>query len=182
MRQQGKIIKWLDDKGYGFVSADGANEQIFIHISAFPRGQERPHIGELVTFDVAKDSKKGLQAYNVTYLNRPNVQVKRDRISCKNKKSNLGTWIFVAILLLSVYLYKSFYKPALNQIYETASQAEQAIALQDEKPQSYKCEGKTHCNEMTSCEEAKFYLNNCPGTIADGDGDDIPCEDQWCGH
>ena len=25
---------------------------------------------------------------------------------------------------------------------------------------------------MTSCEEAKFYIKNCPGTKMDGDGDD----------
>ncbi len=182
MRYQGKIIKWLDDKGYGFVAADGANEQVFVHISAFPKGQERPLVDEVVTFEIAKDQKKGLQAYNVTYVNRPIVQIRRGRTAHKNKKSNLGIWIFVAILLLGVYLYKTFYKPALNQIYETASQAEKATALNDSKSQSFKCEGKAHCNEMTSCEEATFYLQNCPGTIADGDGDGIPCEDQWCGH
>jgi len=44
----------------------------------------------------------------------------------------------------------------------------------------YKCEGKVYCSEMTSCEEALFYLNNCPGVKIDGDGDGIPCEKQWC--
>lgn len=27
---------------------------------------------------------------------------------------------------------------------------------------------------MSSCEEATFYLKNCPGTKIDGDGDGIP--------
>ncbi|MGB5407725.1 MAG: excalibur calcium-binding domain-containing protein [Thiogranum sp.] len=40
--------------------------------------------------------------------------------------------------------------------------------------------GKTHCSQMSSCKEAKFYLNNCPGTKMDGDGDGVPCESQWC--
>ena len=44
----------------------------------------------------------------------------------------------------------------------------------------FTCEGKTHCSLMGSCEEAKFYLNNCPGTKMDGDGDGVPCERQWC--
>jgi hypothetical protein len=34
---------------------------------------------------------------------------------------------------------------------------------------------------MTSCDEAIFYLTNCPGVEIDGDGDGIPCERQWCG-
>jgi hypothetical protein len=38
------------------------------------------------------------------------------------------------------------------------------------------CKGKKTCREMSSCEEAKFYLNNCGVTRIDGDGDGIPCE------
>ncbi|MDF3883094.1 excalibur calcium-binding domain-containing protein [Cupriavidus basilensis] len=33
-----------------------------------------------------------------------------------------------------------------------------------------------HCSQMTSCEEARFYLRSCPGVKIDGDGDGIPCE------
>lgn len=47
---------------------------------------------------------------------------------------------------------------------------------------NFRCEGKTHCSEMASCEEATFYLKNCPGTKMDGDNDGIPCESQYCGH
>jgi len=44
----------------------------------------------------------------------------------------------------------------------------------------YKCDGRTHCSQMTSCEEATFFLKNCPGVKMDGDNDGIPCEKQWC--
>jgi len=44
----------------------------------------------------------------------------------------------------------------------------------------YKCDGRTHCSQMTSCEEAKYFLNNCPSTKMDGNHDGIPCEEQWC--
>ncbi|WP_232013255.1 excalibur calcium-binding domain-containing protein [Ferriphaselus amnicola] len=34
---------------------------------------------------------------------------------------------------------------------------------------------------MTSCEEAKFFLQNCPGVKMDGGrSNGIPCETQWC--
>ncbi len=45
---------------------------------------------------------------------------------------------------------------------------------------SFKCDGRTRCTQMTSCEEAKFFLKNCPNVKMDGDGDGIPCEEQWC--
>ena len=38
------------------------------------------------------------------------------------------------------------------------------------------CGDKHYCKEMASCEEAKFYLNQCGLTRIDGDGDGTPCE------
>jgi hypothetical protein len=51
-----------------------------------------------------------------------------------------------------------------------------------ERPSGFHCEGKTRCSQMASCAEATFYLQNCPGTEMDGDGDGIPCESQYCGR
>ncbi len=45
---------------------------------------------------------------------------------------------------------------------------------------TFKCDGRQHCSQMTSCSEAKYFLKNCPGVKMDGDNDGIPCEDQWC--
>ena len=44
----------------------------------------------------------------------------------------------------------------------------------------FRCDGRTHCTQMQSCAEAKYFLARCPGVKMDGDGDGIPCEDQWC--
>ena len=45
---------------------------------------------------------------------------------------------------------------------------------------SFKCDGRTYCSQMTSCEEATFFLKNCPNVKMDGNNDGIPCEKQWC--
>ena len=39
------------------------------------------------------------------------------------------------------------------------------------------CGNKKHCAEMSSCEEAKFYLTQCGVKSLDGDGDGTPCEE-----
>jgi len=44
----------------------------------------------------------------------------------------------------------------------------------------YKCDGRKVCSQMTSCDEAKFFLKNCPNTKMDGNHDGVPCEKQWC--
>jgi len=45
---------------------------------------------------------------------------------------------------------------------------------------TFECDGRTYCSQMTSCEEAKFFLRNCPDPKMDGNGDGVPCERQWC--
>jgi hypothetical protein len=51
-----------------------------------------------------------------------------------------------------------------------------------ERPASvnYHCDGRIYCSQMKSCEEATWFLRNCPGTKMDGNNDGIPCERQWC--
>jgi endonuclease YncB( thermonuclease family) len=38
------------------------------------------------------------------------------------------------------------------------------------------CESKRTCGEMTSCDEARFYLSECGLSRLDGNHDGIPCE------
>jgi len=45
---------------------------------------------------------------------------------------------------------------------------------------SFKCDGRQYCSQMTSCTEAKAFLQNCPGMKMDGNNDGVPCETQWC--
>lgn len=45
---------------------------------------------------------------------------------------------------------------------------------------NFRCDGRTYCSQMTSCEEARFFLANCPGVKMDGNRDGEPCEQQWC--
>jgi endonuclease YncB( thermonuclease family) len=45
---------------------------------------------------------------------------------------------------------------------------------------TYRCDGRTRCSQMRSCDEAKFFLQHCPGVQMDGNRDGVPCESQWC--
>ena len=45
---------------------------------------------------------------------------------------------------------------------------------------TFRCDGRTHCSQMTSCAEAEYFLRNCPNVKMDGNHDGEPCEQQWC--
>ncbi|MCK7608196.1 cold shock domain-containing protein [Acinetobacter portensis] len=48
-----------------------------------------------------------------------------------------------------------------------------------EKNQSFSCDGRTHCSQMRSYEEAVYFLRHCPNVKMDGNNDGVPCERQF---
>ncbi|MEQ1531733.1 MAG: excalibur calcium-binding domain-containing protein [Methylococcales bacterium] len=66
-----------------------------------------------------------------------------------------------------------------NKIATIAAVATQSSIDEATSP-SFRCDGRTHCSQMTSCNEAKYFLRNCPNVEMDGDNDGEPCETQWC--
>lgn len=67
MRYQGKIIKWYDDKGFGFIRATQDSKDVFLHISDIHKLKKRPEINESVIYEIAKDEKGRFRAVNVAY-------------------------------------------------------------------------------------------------------------------
>ncbi|MFN6133562.1 MAG: excalibur calcium-binding domain-containing protein [Synechococcaceae cyanobacterium] len=64
----------------------------------------------------------------------------------------------------------------------TSSSARKAHPALRAAGTGFACDGRTHCSQMTSCAEAQYFLNHCPGVKMDGDRNGIPCEKQWCGR
>jgi cold shock CspA family protein len=60
MRFDGTLAKWNDDRGFGFITAAQGGQEVFVHITSFPRGAGRPRLGELLSFEIElnKDGKK----------------------------------------------------------------------------------------------------------------------------
>lgn len=67
--------------------------------------------------------------------------------------------------------------PAYNSGTSRPGRSSALVGNYDDQARSgFTCEGKRYCREMTSCEEAQFYLNQCSVGRLDGDGDGVPCE------
>lgn len=188
MRFEGKLDKWNDDRGFGFITPTRGGEPVFVHISAFPRDGRRPQLGEALTFEVepAGDGKK-----RAIKVERPGSAprhrapaVPRD-ISTRphrpaRQRSFAGTVIAVLLLAgVSAFAFVQF--NAARSGFRPSAETVPGPLAPRQPAQAFQCDGRTHCSQMTSCEEAKFFLRSCPGTQMDGDGDGIPCESQWCG-
>jgi uncharacterized membrane protein YsdA (DUF1294 family)/cold shock CspA family protein len=69
MRYTGKITKWKDDKGFGFITIKNSKDKIFVHINAFASRSRRPVEGDKLTFEVTQDKQGRPNATNLKYAN-----------------------------------------------------------------------------------------------------------------
>ena len=71
MRHQGRIAKWNDERGFGFISPSEGDGSVFVHISSFPRSDRRPGVNEAVSYTLAVDSQGRPQANDVRFIVGP---------------------------------------------------------------------------------------------------------------
>ena len=62
MKLNGKIQKWNDEKGFGFIKPDAGDEEFFFHIKSFRGSNSRPSIGMAVNFELGEDNQGRQQA------------------------------------------------------------------------------------------------------------------------
>lgn len=62
MRYQGTITEWNDEQGYGFITPDTGGARVFLHIKAFARQSTRPGVGDVLTYELAKDQRGRIRA------------------------------------------------------------------------------------------------------------------------
>ncbi|MDF3881048.1 excalibur calcium-binding domain-containing protein [Cupriavidus basilensis] len=86
----------------------------------------------------------------------------------------MNKFLLIGVAVAAAWLYFK-QSPKAEQSAQPAEPIIEATAPPAASP-VFQCQGKQHCSQMTSCEEARFYLRSCPGVKIDGDGDGIPCE------
>lgn len=115
-KQQGRVTKWQDDKGFGFIETE-AGESVFFHVSEF-KAQRRPVIGEDVIFTVGQDNQgrvKAREVQELSFVQRKMAQ-KNKQIRQRNHKRSaqaefeagqkkrlfLGVGFYGVLILLAV--------------------------------------------------------------------------------
>ena len=75
MRDQGRLVEWFDDKGYGFIQPnDASKDRVFLHIKDFARQGPRPIIGCALEYTVLLDGDGRFRAQQVMYLKASQTQ------------------------------------------------------------------------------------------------------------
>lgn len=61
------MADWNGDRGFGFITPVAGGPRVFVHVSAFPRGQ-RPATNDLVTYGMGRDERNRLYATEVLHV------------------------------------------------------------------------------------------------------------------
>jgi uncharacterized membrane protein YsdA (DUF1294 family)/cold shock CspA family protein len=65
MAQQGELIEWNDERGFGFIRPDDGGPRVFVHISQIGRIATRPRAGDRVSFAIGPGRDGTSAALNV---------------------------------------------------------------------------------------------------------------------
>lgn len=199
MRFEGTLTKWNDDRGFGFITPIPAGQEIFVHISAFARDGQRPQLDEALSFEITLNKEGKKQAVvvrrNGGFSSAPPGALQHTRYrreDSRREPQGLPTRFVVVVIACAVLAAAYWHFDRRNQR-ARALQAEAAAQALERQParvpaplsqpltsSPYRCDGRQHCSQMTSCSEARFFLQSCPATKMDGDGDGVPCEEQLC--
>jgi len=151
MLYKGQLKRWNEDKGFGFINSKTGMPDVFIHISALKEMSRRPVVGDIIYYEIHTDNEGKNRAVNAR------------------------------IEGIRLVLYKIINKEANSPSYTSPSRnSTHSTSKEKEYNENYSCDGRVWCSEMTSCDEATYFIQNCPGTKMDGNGDGTPCESQWC--
>lgn len=194
MFKDGKIKAYNENKGYGFIQLEDHEKDLFFHISDFPHKQFPPKIGERLKFRIVSENGR-IKAENIIRLdfkieekqssnyNKSEIRSQYNKRKPQKKSVNLLE-IFITVFVFCIFL--AVLGSYLSGIYKRETLKRQAVDTVENNPSTktnsvvqYYCDGRVYCGEMKSYEEAVFFINNCPGTKMDGDGDGIPCESQF---
>ncbi len=196
MKQKGTLIKWNDNRGFGFIKTEDGKE-VFVHISAIAQSENRPELDEIFWFHIVIDSKGKEKAADVIRPisnKKPQAEESKPvRMQAQGNRHGAFDWvlgfILIAVIIFTASHYfinssPSFYLPnfASKETPVSFSDVENLAPFSEIKNTTtrFSCDGRQHCSQMTSCAEATFFIQNCPNTKMDGDHDGIPCENQWC--
>jgi cold shock CspA family protein len=195
--EKGNLVRWFDEKGFGFIKPENGGNDIFIHISALKNMIRKPVIGDIILYETNVDTNGKLRAINAliegvsqnltlapiekqkkhdTPPQRKETPLRNNTPRRSNLKKSLNPLPFLILIGIAIFIYNKASKEKAIIDPNKISGLELKTV---EQTKQFQCQGKIHCSEMSSYNEAMFYLHNCPGTKMDGDGDGNPCEQQF---
>lgn len=101
--RSGQLIKWKDDRGFGFIQPVDGSQEIFLHISEIKDATRRPQVGDTIYYHVVAGQDGKISACNAFILgarSKPTVSSLNNR--AKSNPASTPPFPVLQVLLLSI--------------------------------------------------------------------------------
>ena len=95
--RKGQLIKWRDDRGFGFIQPTDGSLEVFLHISQIKDATRRPQIDDTIYYYVVVEKDGKVRADNAFILG---ARIKSTSTSASNR--TISTFPVWELLLLSI--------------------------------------------------------------------------------
>jgi len=101
MRLKGKLIKWNEDKAFGFIVPNGGGEHVFIHKTALSNRKRTPKVNDVITFSITKDKQGRYCADDATFSGE---KLKKKQAKSASKFSIYLSVIFLGLIVAAFFM------------------------------------------------------------------------------
>lgn len=192
MRRHGTLVRWNAERGFGFIARADGRADVFVHVSALPRGGTPPETGELLSFEIEKGPDGRDRAVRVMRGGASRPQPAATPGIPRSRRIEVGPTVLMVCSVLAAMAYAVGKFDMRHRVESSpatpSTPPSRVLPVVAPRPEAapavpaaaFHCDGRTSCGQMSSCAEATYFLRNCPNTTMDGDHDGVPCEQQWC--
>ncbi len=123
---KGQLIKWNDDRGFGFIKPSEGSKEVFLHISAVKTTGRRPKVGDTIFYELTtgtdgKISASGVSIQGVVSHSSTPQKIKTVTSKQKNRKRGLletalGIGFLAAIVLFQMQFSSNRSPPPITSI------------------------------------------------------------------
>lgn len=105
MRDQGRLVEWFDEKGYGFIQPnDSDKDRVFLHIKDFARSGPRPIVGCALEYSVILDERGRYRATHAIYLKANQTRIGSSNAKQQQKKEPSSSRLAPMQLAAIIYI------------------------------------------------------------------------------
>jgi cold shock CspA family protein len=115
---KGTLLKWKDDKGFGFIKSETEEKEIFIHISSLPKESRRPQIGDTIIYELKIENNGKLCAKSASI---EGVLVKPLTNKFNNRRLGKNNLFPKFIPLIILLIFASIIQQLTSKFQETAT-------------------------------------------------------------
>lgn len=98
---KGKLIKWNEDKAFGFIAPSGGGDHVFIHKNAFSNRNRSPKLNNVITFLISKDKQGRYCADEATFIGE---KIKKKQVKQISKFSIYLSVLFFVLMTSAYFL------------------------------------------------------------------------------